>query len=250
MPLNFSPWGPVPDSPDLQKRLKSACDAKLTPVELDREAKTAVFSGDHGVYETRLNFCNCTYYGMQQRKGKNIPCKHILRLAMELGLIEGNFKTDPSKVKSPPHDLGVDPLFAAVNTLESMPETLHIMSEVFRSHANGKTLPCYDLRSPAVAFLLDNELLLVASDGGLDVGENVRGCHNALRTYIDYRLYHKSGYIYTDPDGQLKEADKQLSDIRYKGVSELLKQHDPFYRDQIGDPNQAIHAEAVFRYEI
>lgn len=62
-------------------------------LELDREKQTAVFTStikggffDHA-YETTLHECGCADF-YENRK----PCKHIYRLAVELGLLDKNGK--------------------------------------------------------------------------------------------------------------------------------------------------------------
>ena len=59
--------------------------------QVDKEAKTARFSSTsfHPYYDTSLSRCNCEDF-----KKRNLPCKHIYRLAVELGIIE-IFKRKP-----------------------------------------------------------------------------------------------------------------------------------------------------------
>ena len=225
MPISFSPWGLVPDSPALRNRLKSAADAKMTPLELDAENKTARFSGDHGIYETRLDACQCVDFGIQRRKGNILPCKHILRLAMELRLIDVPYKTDPSKIKEPIRKTDYDPLPAAVAALESTPGCLEMMSRAILLHSKGDRLPATAKDDPAVSFLLDNELLRTEPDGKIDIGPNVRNCYSPLRCYLDYRLTHKNNWMYVDTPADL------LRSVPYEGVAELLVQYDPYFKE-------------------
>lgn len=77
------------------KRIKSASAANLTPLVVDFTNKTAVFQGSTTKYDVSLEYCPCGDF----RKRK-LPCKHIYRLAMELGLFQHEFKSDVSKSKS------------------------------------------------------------------------------------------------------------------------------------------------------
>ena len=177
MPIRLESWGNIPDSTDLAKRLKSASEAKLTPLEFDRDNKSAVFSGDHGVYNTRLNYCTCADFGIQQRKGKNLPCKHILRLAMELRMIDAPYKTDPSKVKKPIEKTGYDPFPAAVSILESSYEAYSLMyraAQCRHGQSDGsKSLRIVEGKSvPGLDLLLDNDLLRQDGEGGYEYGKN------------------------------------------------------------------------------
>lgn len=65
------------------KRIKSAQSVKLTPVEINPEDGYGYFQGRHGRYETFLDYCPCGDF----RRSK-LPCKHIYRLAAELGLLD------------------------------------------------------------------------------------------------------------------------------------------------------------------
>lgn len=65
------------------KRIKSAKSAKLTPIKIDTIDLYGYFQGSHGKYETFLDHCPCGDF----RRGK-LPCKHIYRLAIELGLMD------------------------------------------------------------------------------------------------------------------------------------------------------------------
>ena len=66
-----------------QKRLSSAKSAKLTPVKIDTVDLFGYFQGSSGRYETFLDSCPCGDF-IRNKK----PCKHIYRLAMELGLMD------------------------------------------------------------------------------------------------------------------------------------------------------------------
>lgn len=72
----------------IDKALKG--DTSPVPDSLDREKRMCLFPAEKGtVHTTTLYECDC---GAQTR-----PCKHMYRLAMELGLYPGNFKTGVNK---------------------------------------------------------------------------------------------------------------------------------------------------------
>lgn len=77
------------------KRINSAKSAKLTPVKIDRDDMYGYFQGSHGRYETFLDQCPCGDFVRSK-----LPCKHIYRLAMELGAIDGDYKTDKNYIPS------------------------------------------------------------------------------------------------------------------------------------------------------
>ena len=78
------------------KRIESAKSPKLTPIKIDSTDLYGYFQGSHGRYETFLDICPCGDF----RRSKK-PCKHIYRLAMELGVMEGSPVSDPTYIVVP-----------------------------------------------------------------------------------------------------------------------------------------------------
>ena len=99
------------------KRISSAKAAKMTPVLVNKEDCFAYFQGSHGRYETFLDSCPCGDFKRSKR-----PCKHIYRLAMELGLLDSEFITDSSKIPLPLDERL--PLESVIDLVESLPENL------------------------------------------------------------------------------------------------------------------------------
>lgn len=65
------------------KRIAFSQRIKSENVDLDEESKTAVVTGRDGMYNVTLDSCTC--YDFESRQ---LPCKHMYRLAHELGLLE------------------------------------------------------------------------------------------------------------------------------------------------------------------
>ena len=78
------------------KRIKSAKSAKLTPIKIDTTDFYGYFQGSHGRYETFLDYCPCGDFHRSK-----LPCKHIYRLAMELGLLNSDFDTNSNAIPTP-----------------------------------------------------------------------------------------------------------------------------------------------------
>lgn len=73
--------GDIDNHPEQKKRIASARSAKTTPDSIDTEHKTGIFPGSgKQPYITTLSSCTCVDF--VRRK---LPCKHIYRLAIELG---------------------------------------------------------------------------------------------------------------------------------------------------------------------
>ena len=82
---------PLWSNPDA-RRCKSALAAELTPLSLDKEAGNASFAGSKEIYWTDLSQCTCLDFHINQARSS--PCKHMIRLAMELKLIPSEGKKD------------------------------------------------------------------------------------------------------------------------------------------------------------
>ena len=88
----FGPWTEHPADTDEEKRLASAQQSKTTPTSIDREHETGVFYGSgKDPYQTTLASCTCNDFVRRKK-----PCKHVFRLAMELGIIDTAYKTGRS----------------------------------------------------------------------------------------------------------------------------------------------------------
>lgn len=74
------------------RRAKSALDGELTPLSLDVEGGNASFAGSSEVYWADLHQCTCMDFNINQTR--SAPCKHMARLAMELGLLPSDGKID------------------------------------------------------------------------------------------------------------------------------------------------------------
>lgn len=81
----FAKWpSSIHDTADQKKRIESAKSSKTTPDSIDKEKKTGVFAGSGAApYLTTLDSCTCGDFFRRQ-----LPCKHMYRLAIELGLLD------------------------------------------------------------------------------------------------------------------------------------------------------------------
>ena len=77
----WSHWETIHTLPDQIKRQNSAADKKLTPIQINSQDCTGIFKGNNGQYNTSLSSCSCTDFLRRKQ-----PCKHMYRLAHELGL--------------------------------------------------------------------------------------------------------------------------------------------------------------------
>lgn len=108
---------------DQLKRLERAKQAECTPLSVDREKETGSFSGKYGIYETSMKHCTCQDYTRRR-----LPCKHMMRLAIELGYIEEAAESGIGKVYAPVSGLS---LAETVQRLESLTEAAQRLYQDF-----------------------------------------------------------------------------------------------------------------------
>lgn len=90
-------WGDRLNIEGQEPRLQRAKKADCTPVSVDKDKGEAVFCGSHGYYKTNLHECMCRDFTV-----RHAPCKHIYRLAIELGILdeEVSIGVPKQKIKS------------------------------------------------------------------------------------------------------------------------------------------------------
>lgn len=144
--MNFGQWDEaVHTLPDQKKRMDSAKKAGMTPLQIDRDALSGVFAGSGKLpYQTSLSSCTCSDF--VRRK---LPCKHIYRLAIDLGL------TDEAA------DNGMN-RFTFSDTLDSLSvEAKKLLYGMARTTtSDGESYPVLLARSPATDELVLKSLCI------------------------------------------------------------------------------------------
>lgn len=167
------------------KRINSAKSAKLTPVKIDRDDMYGYFQGSHGRYETFLDQCPCGDFIRSK-----LPCKHIYRLAMELGAIEEDYKTDKNHIPSVTKDR--IPLTEMLDNVErTSSEAQSILYDVVKDNSPLVNVP----DNKYAAELLDLGILECLNKG-IDLSKAKAG---------DLRDYLKTNNI--DYKGRNKKSD-------------------------------------------
>ena len=110
----FGPWNDQTHAGDKQEKAISRAQlSETTPQIVDHSAQTAVFHGSGKVpYSTSLFSCTCNDF--TRRK---LPCKHIYRLAMELGIIDLPYKSGISKGERLEMQLSLEDSVGIIETL-------------------------------------------------------------------------------------------------------------------------------------
>lgn len=119
--MAFGNWeSSIHERDEQLKRITSAKRADTTPSCVDKIYKTGIFEGSGKTpYQTTLNSCTCADFAR-----RTLPCKHIYRLAMELGKFEGSFDTGRNK-NSLPEDILALPLDAQIALHEVCYENIY-----------------------------------------------------------------------------------------------------------------------------
>ena len=82
--MTFGKWDEsIHDDLEQLKRIASANSLKSAQVQVNKENQSAIIQGSGSTpYEITLNSCTCFDFESRQ-----LPCKHMYRLALELGLL-------------------------------------------------------------------------------------------------------------------------------------------------------------------
>lgn len=83
--MKFYRWYIDNDSPMLAEKIEYAKKDACTPIRIDKQAQTAYFKEFLLTFTTTLYSCDCSD-NIYDRP----PCRHMIRLAMELGYIDKN----------------------------------------------------------------------------------------------------------------------------------------------------------------
>lgn len=131
---------------DQQKRLANSKAASCTPSVLDKYNCCANFHGRRGNYEAHLDCCTCTDFAR-----RHLPCKHIYRLAIDLGVLGGTVSA---------YTRGGYSWKEAVEIIEAYPEAVQ---EEFLLHfysSKDKPDPYKRKKNPEMDVLIENGILI------------------------------------------------------------------------------------------
>lgn len=146
----FGSWDESAHAGDKQQRTISRAQlSETTPLSVDHTAQTAVFYGSgKDPYQTSLSTCTCNDFS---RRG--LPCKHIYRLAMELGIVDLPFQTGMSKGERLDMQISFED---SVNFTESLPESAQLFLAFMLNSTHSSIA---DRRK---AFLVDDPSIIAA----------------------------------------------------------------------------------------
>lgn len=241
--MSFAKWSDCHDYVGQDRRIEKAKSAETTPLSISVEEKFGKFSGSHEVYHASLEFCECFDF-----KSRKLPCKHMYRLAMELGEFDGEVENDINKVSSPLNPAHYSTpgknkaLREFVEIIESRTDLLPwICKLLYRGTANN-TCVCFDIVE--VSYLIDNGLVSVAKNplevlkmfsqrkllpqveaAGINIPTNLKlkrdqygWCLDNAEMICDI-LYPNSGIL--SPDGLLKITPHKINSFASRRQHQL-----------------------------
>ncbi len=145
------------------KRIKSAKSAKLTPIEINPIDCYGYFQGAHGRYETWLDSCPCGDFIRSK-----LPCKHIYRLAIELGVMNEEVSTDQRAIPELNiHKVSLSETLDIVETLST--EAQHELLSIAYSTTSNNPFKQIDADKIADELLKSG----IISDDGTGINETV-----------------------------------------------------------------------------
>lgn len=172
--MGWEKWIDVHNISDQMKRQASASKAECTPLFLDRDTMSALFNGS-SVYTTTTDSCTCVDFSRRK-----LPCKHMYRLAMELNLLDGDFKSDVKKTKGYIKSVSL-PLSEGVAIVEKATEAAQkTLMEFIGYYSNADEQPQILPKTISLQQLLQ-----------LNILDKVSECNFDLRLFSRGELYKR-----------------------------------------------------------
>lgn len=185
----WTQWKDCHKSSDQKKRIASAEKAACTPISLDKDTCCGSFKGSSGTHTTTLANCSCIDFNRRR-----LPCKHMYRLAMELGLFQANFSSDLSAIVEPGEKK--EKLYNTVSIIETLTETQQrLLHEAIRSVNSSRPTTCCET-TPDLYALINANLL-----------EPVTDVVQCLSNYKKTELKTLADSLGLEPDKKLLKPD-------------------------------------------
>lgn len=185
-----------------EKRIKSAQSAKLTPLSVDRENMSCEIKGSGKLpYHVTLSKCTCGDFIRS-----NLPCKHIYRLASELGALDVKTDAYESRAYSWDEVLDIVESFSDVVQLELL--------ELIRGARCNEPIVKRRKKSDELQTLISAGLFEVEKETPQFFNIRMKvdytsGIHK-VRQYLN-KKYHPPVDEYMDAEGELFEEYKPLT---------------------------------------
>ena len=174
------------DDPEQIKRQKSAKSKELSPIEV--RAFSGVFRGSKKNYEATLSNCTCPDFAIRKK-----PCKHMYRLANELGVFLLDGVTSDASIAEKKRIEDVMPIVL------SLPDELQILyRDICYSCGNdNKTSMGYMLDNETAKIFIEKSLLCPVTDKSKLITHcYVNDIRRVLKTMTTEKLPHKRAEMF------------------------------------------------------
>lgn len=132
----FGPWTEQDHQGKKQESAISKAQlSKTTPISVDSTAQTAIFWGSgKEPYQTSLSVCTCSEFVRFK-----VPCKHIYRLAMELGIVNFSYDTGMSSGERAAMQISFEDAVGIIEALS--PEAQHEIYNMLSIQIDSRHTP-------------------------------------------------------------------------------------------------------------
>lgn len=166
-------------------RLASAKKKDMTPLKLDYENRSGIFpASDGGMYDTTLNECTCMDFA---RQGCAQPCKHMLRLAMELHEIPSDGMQSDSEAAKVKYQLGIARDFVQFSDTLSFIPFAAAFSSMIHSGKRTKNEQIF-LEVLEISSIEECPLFVLMKNGHVKINKKFSKECTSLETTISHRL--------------------------------------------------------------
>lgn len=196
----WSVWQDCHENADQKKRLASGKKADCTPAQLNTANGSGEFSGKHGTYQTTLAGCSCVDFARRK-----LPCKHMYRLAIELGVIQEEVMSDTSEIVKPlTNGLQLRDLVAAI---ENIPEQsqMYLKKTLLNMIFRGKDPIKLD-QTKELDDVLELGILVPDKSGLFTIADNAKSKIRKLYTYLIRKFDTES--VFDANSGKMVEIPK------------------------------------------
>ncbi len=171
-------WGiDIHNDPEQVKRRNTATSTDYIPISLSDSS--GVFRGSKKNYDTELSNCACRDFALRRK-----PCKHMYRLAYELGVyMFDGVVSDPSKAKKRIDDV--------MPVVFSLPDELQLLYRdiCYSCGKDNKNSRGYSLDNETAQIFLDKELICLVTDKSKLITHcYVNDVRRTLKTLTDEKL--------------------------------------------------------------
>jgi hypothetical protein len=166
-------------------RHKSALSGDMTPLSVDVENKCGKFVGHSGdIYDTSLEQCTCADFAIHEG---TMACKHMIRLAMELGEIPNDgMITDHEKARIR-YYTGILKVFTKTAPIMDAVHLVLILNKLLKP--SGMTCTGNELSFAGIPDLLESGLFELTKNGKkIKVTKDSKKDMKSLQRAVESRL--------------------------------------------------------------